>query len=266
MKRVGSAWRTFWLTFQGSVALLNGRLSVAALERDIRRKYSEPLELATAQDHRRAGLSDGERRLLHGLLARGDRVLDVGCGAGRATFALRASGHAALGVDVTEAMVRSAVHREAGGPAPSGFCVMEARALGFRDRTFDAVLMLGSVLAYIRHRPERQKALGETYRVLRPGGRLLVVTPSRVSSWKFRVWFALMGATWRIRRLLGRPSSWEPGDRVGPAWSGDRSHLVYWHMYAPAELARDLTSAGFGILHASADGYMMAFAARKPAG
>ena len=250
-----------WKTFRGSFALLNGRYTTRELERAIRRKYSEPVELDAARRYGVAGLSEGERGLLARHVRPGDRVLDIGCAAGRVAAALEAAGHGVIGIDISEAMIRAARARLGPGAAVS---VMGARALGFREASFDVVLMLGSVIAYVHGRASRRSALGEARRVLRSGGRLLIVTPSRVGSWKLRAWFAALDSARRLRALLGTPTPWEPGDRFGPAWSGDTSHLVYWHMYAPAELAADMRAAGFEMLEASPDGYMISAVARKP--
>jgi SAM-dependent methyltransferase len=250
-----------WKTFRGSLALLDGRYTAAELERAIRRKYSEPVELEAARRYGAAGLSEGERGLLTRHVRSGDRVLDIGCAAGRVASALQAAGHDVVGVDISEAMIRAARTRLGSGAA---VCVMGARALGFRDASFDAGLMLGSVIAYVHGRASRRSALGEARRVLRPGGRLLIVTPSRVGSWKFRAWFAALDAARRLRRRLGSPTPWEPGDRFGPAWSGDTSHLVYWHMYTPAELAADMRAAGLEVLECFPGGYMISAVARKP--
>jgi len=56
---------------------------------------------------------------------------------------------------------------------------------------------------------------------------------------------------------------WEIGDRVGPAWSGDTSRLVYWYMYAPAELAADLAATGFDVVESDPDAYMITYVARR---
>ncbi|MEV6879457.1 methyltransferase domain-containing protein [Amycolatopsis sp. NPDC051128] len=121
----------------------------------------------------------GRRRHTFGRLvglagvAPGDRVLDVGAGPGYLT-ALAAEAASpdgsAVGVDPSEPMVGEA--RRLRGSANCSFEVGRAEALDAPDGTFDVVV---SSLA-VHHIPEdvRGAAFGEMFRVLRPGGRILL--------------------------------------------------------------------------------------------
>ncbi len=218
--------------------------------------------LEAAQRHTAEGITAGECLLLEGLFPPRAQVLDIGCATGRVSLALQRAGCFVSGVN--EAMIRTATTLAREAAIPVDFRVMDARALGFRSESFDAVLMIGSVVCYIRGRTGRVRAFREVHRVLRPGGKFFVVTPSREYSWKFRAWFATLGLVHGGLRLLGRDSDWEPGDRFGPAWSGDTTRLLlYWHMYSPAELRADLAAAGLAVIQAFPDAYMMSFVARR---
>jgi SAM-dependent methyltransferase len=251
------------MTVVGSLALVGGRYSPGELERSIRSKYSDPVELAAAQRYTAEGLTPGEGRLLHGHLPPRAQLLDIGCATGRVSLALQRGGARVIGVDINEAMIRTASVLARDAASPVDFGVMDARALGFRSESFDAVLMIGSVICYVRGRRNRVQAFREVHRVLRPGGTFFVVTPSRESSWKFRVGFAALALIHRSLRRLGRDSDWEPGDRFGPAWSGDPTRLLCWHMYSPRELRADLAAAGLTVIEAFPDAYMMSFVARR---
>ncbi len=99
---------------------------------------------------------------------RGQRVLDVGCGAGRLCAALAEQGIArAWGVDASPEMVAVARRK-----APrAGIAHGEAERLPFKDGWFDRAVMWLSV--HLVHRP---RALAEIRRVLVPGGLLAIVT------------------------------------------------------------------------------------------
>jgi SAM-dependent methyltransferase len=260
-----AAFGTLWRTLSGSLALVTGRLSATELEKGIREKYSERLELETARQQASLGLTEGEWDLFRRHLAPGARVLDVGCAGGRVSLALGQTGFRMIGVDLNEAMVGQAAELIADAQLMVPFQVMDARSLAFRNESFDTVLLVGSVICYIRGRRNRRHVLREARRVLRPGGTILVVTPSRESAWRFRSWSAAMRLVHRLLGLLRRAAiDWEPGDRFGPAWSGDGTRLVYWYMYAPAELESDLVASGFEIVESYPNAYMMTFVGSKP--
>lgn len=106
----------------------------------------------------------------------GDRVLDVGCGTGTlaiaATRRVGAAG-AVCGVDAAPEMVARAKRKAMIEGLEARFDVAPAQALPFPENAFDVVLCT----LMLHHLPAegRSQALAEIRRVLRPGGRLLIV-------------------------------------------------------------------------------------------
>jgi ubiquinone/menaquinone biosynthesis C-methylase UbiE len=104
--------------------------------------------------------------------AAGERMLDVACGTGLASFvAAAAVGETGrvLGVVISRAMVDAATARSRErGVLNTRFERMEAECLDLPDASFDAaVCALG-----LMYMPEPETALRELRRVLRPGGRM----------------------------------------------------------------------------------------------
>lgn len=95
-------------------------------------------------------------------------IVDYGCGYGRTLAELSAAGYENLfGVDFSEEMLARA-RVEAYGP---GLVRNDGHSLPFKNNSLDAVLLF-AVLTCVPDSDEQRILLGETKRVLRPGGLL----------------------------------------------------------------------------------------------
>ncbi len=159
-------------------------------------------------------------RFLEALALRpGERVLDVGVGPGLLAYDMAnivgEEGRVA-GVDLSEAMVAMSRARCAEQPW-TDFRLADATKLPFDDECFEAVVST-QVYEYV---PDVGAALAEASRVLRPGGRILILD----TDWASVVWNTTDRA--RMRRVLD-------------AWD---EHLHDSHL--PATLGKRLEDAGF---------------------
>ncbi len=98
-------------------------------------------------------------------------ALDAGCGTGFLSFELAARGHQVIGVDFAPAMLAEARRKAAERGVPIRFEGADAEQLPFRAGSFG--LVMSRHLLWTLPRPEA--AVDEWIRVLRPGGRLVVV-------------------------------------------------------------------------------------------
>ena len=101
------------------------------------------------------------------LLAGRDRVLDIGSGEGQIARALARTGADVVGLDPTMPQMRTARER-AGGPV---YAVSRSDSLPVRSGSFDGAV---ACLVY-EHIDALDESFGEVARVLRPGGRFVLI-------------------------------------------------------------------------------------------
>lgn len=120
-------------------------------------------------------------------------VLDVACGTGDLSLDLLRRGHRVTGVDFSEQMLALA-RRKA---AAARFQLADAEALPFPDATFDAVTCAFGIRNFVH----LEQGLREMLRVLKPGGRLLLLEMATPDSPLVRPLYHLYAR--RIIPLLG---------------------------------------------------------------
>ncbi len=119
------------------------------------------------------------------------KILDVGCGTGVITLLLAKMGHYVTGVDISERMLERARDKAKSIAVTVKFELGDAEDLPFKDEVFDVVI--NRHLLWTMLNPE--KAVIEWRRVLKPGGKVIIIDG--------------MWNTWtlprRIWRLLAAP-------------------------------------------------------------
>ena len=100
-------------------------------------------------------------------------VLDAGCGCGYGTHYLAMNGtKQAVGIDISPEAIEYARQHYA---VPNlNYKVMDVTSVDFPDETFDVTVCL----EVFEHVPDHKKLLTEAWRVLKPGGHIIVSTPN----------------------------------------------------------------------------------------
>jgi SAM-dependent methyltransferase len=204
-----------------------------------------------------AGLSPDEREFFAGHLRAGDRVLLVGCGAGRDLLALGRLGYHVDGLDHSPqviAIARAHLARH-GAAAALHTGTIESAAL---DRRYDAVIFSNGCYSLVRGARRRAAALARVADHLAPGGRVLISYHGFTRQSALGLW--LLRTSARAARADWSP---EPGDvfwrhRPGRA-------LRYRHHFTREELNAEIEAAGFRpISDEHADGSLTWVAAVRP--
>jgi 2-polyprenyl-6-hydroxyphenyl methylase/3-demethylubiquinone-9 3-methyltransferase len=132
-------------------------------------------------------------------------LVEIGCGTGLHLFPLAASFQRVIGTDLSPAMIERAesIRRDHPQAARIRLRVDPAEALdSVRDAEADAVLCVGA----LEHMPDKAAVLHQVFRVLKPGGSFVCLTPNGDYVWYRRLAPRLGLATRHLSsdRFLGR--------------------------------------------------------------
>jgi len=142
-------------------------------------------------------------------------VLEVGCGLGTDGAQFAKAGARYTGIDLTDAAVELAKRRFELFDLPGTFRVADAERLDFPDNSFDLVYSHG----VLHHTPDTPTAVREIHRVLRPGGKAVVMLYHR-DSYNYRVNISMLRRTgaqllrWNTGVELVRLLTGEPEDSL----------------------------------------------------
>lgn len=149
---------------------------------------------------------------------KGLKVLEIGCGLGTDGAQFAKAGADYTGIDLTDAAVDLARRRFAVTNLPGKFKTADAENLDFENESFDLVYSHG----VLHHTPDTARAVKEIHRVLRPGGRAVVMLYHR-DSYNYRVNISL------LRRTGARLLKSEGGIRLVHRLTGEPVESLHEH-------------------------------------
>ncbi len=201
---------------------------------------------------RKEGFSDYELLLIQSYCHNHDAaVLNVGCGAGRETFAFNNLGFRNVrGVDCTDALLQIAMNRNKEEGLNIEFKLAMADNLPYPSNTFDVITIFENVYGFITPHSARIDSLTEVKRVLRPGGLIMLVVNSILHSWRYFAAFKMLEAL----RMLYNPNEMEKGDKF---WGHEHKTnpqdktRVKIHWFKPEEIPEDARRIGLSVLQAT---------------
>lgn len=188
------------------------------------------------------GLWRSEEKVFGQVLSPQDTILDLGTGTGRVAFGLWEIGYdKVMGVDACRPMIQQARHLNKLLEYRVSFRVEDARKLSFENSLFDGVIFAFNGLMQIPGYSDREQAVREIFRVLRPGGHFVFTTHDRDSA-RLKEFFAQQAAIWEAGKQDRRLR--EFGDNLFDSSEG----TIFMHLPDRAEVKRMLDGVGFDLL------------------
>lgn len=155
----------------------------------------------------------------------GERVLDVGCGTGtltrQAAEAVGPNGQV-TGIDPAEDMIRTALLTKPPQPKHLTFHVAAVESLPFGAGEFDVVLL--SLVLHHLPLAVKRRGMQEIARVLKPGGRLIVVDFERA----FRPLGRAAGAVPTFGPAVGTHLDGQTAALIGGDWFTPPRPILHW--------------------------------------
>jgi SAM-dependent methyltransferase len=118
-------------------------------------------------------------------------VLEVGLGYGTVSQRLAESGARFVGLDITPGAVNLVNNRLRQAGLPGEAQIGSILSAPFANESFDRVVTIGC----LHHTGDMARSIGECWRVLRPGGQLILMV---YNAYSFRRWAQARGATARL--------------------------------------------------------------------
>ncbi len=206
-------------------------------------QYSSGIENYTAFS--KIGLWDSETYTFDKYLKPEDRILDLGCGTGRTTFALKKKGYNnIIGVDITPEMIDAANELKDYFKTTIDFRVGDACALEFEDNTFDALIFSFNGLMSIPKQEQRDLALTEIKRVLKPNGLFIFTTHDRDKDENYFSFWEEEKERWN--KGLQSKQVYEFGDLI--TRSNNETRTIFIHIPDKKEIADWLKNNDLEIL------------------
>ena len=215
-----------------------------AITRLVSRTYEDPRVVSRYVD---IGLWPAEELLILEYFTDAERVLDLGCGAGRTTVPLAEMGYSVTGVDLSPVMIAVAQQQAEISCVSPQLHTMDVCRLAFDDASFDAALFSYNGFELVPGRHGKLRALAEIYRVLRPGGVLVFCTHSLYALNGFAPARLANLLKVGIARAVGFPTK---ARELGERFIDDPSEEVkYIQILPPSAWLRMLVSTQFEVLY-----------------
>ncbi len=195
------------------------------------------------EDIDKSGLWKSEEFIFQKYLKNTDKILDLGCGAGRTTINLYKNGYKnIIGLDLAPNLINYAKSYCKKNKLDISFVLGNATNLPYKQNSFDVVIFSYNGLMCIPGQKNREIVLQEVYRVLKPNG-LFIFTAQDRDNEKFK-------QSWKEEKL-----KWESGQQdenlevFGDKFLPDKNgHISFLHFSSINEIINMCKKFNFEIV------------------
>lgn len=180
-------------------------------------------------------LKPEDRSLFEKVLIKKGKVLDLMCGAGRASIYLAKRGFGVLGIDINPKMLEIA--RSKAGNLRNVRFVQKDAAKFSKPNGFDYALIMENSLEHIHSEKDRMKVLANAYKSLKKGGKFIINFHSALYPFFWPILFLS-----RLENIFNKDL--EKGDYILKLHTFKGIKLFY-HFYSYWEVREILEKVGF---------------------
>jgi len=177
-------------------------------------------------------------------------LLDIGCGSGRTTLSLHEKGYKVIGVDITPEMIDTAKRIASLKGRYIDYEVGDATNLRFPENSFDGVIFANNGWVQIPGKENRQKALEEIYRVIKPNGYFILTAHQRYYSGTYLFFWVKEWIKYYILKPLGwKVEEVDFGDLFFKRNYPDTklAQRQFIHLTSKKEVVKQIKNTGFKI-------------------
>jgi ubiquinone/menaquinone biosynthesis C-methylase UbiE len=213
-----------------------------SLQNAVKEYFSDPKVIAYyGAAVKGTGLWYSEEIVYQDVFPQDDSILELGCGTGRISIGLHDLGYRNLtATDLCPSMVKEFQRIASILQLQIPSRTVDARQIPFDDNSFDGVIYGFNGLMQIPGSENRQTAVHEIFRVLRPGGKFVFTTHDR-EHWKLKEFFRKEELKWRKGKQ--QTDLLEFGDMYMQTELG----MLFIHAPSVKEVLNLLAEAGFKV-------------------
>lgn len=227
--------------------------NIIQLQKNIINEFGSKVTQAKYAQIAKKGLWKSEEILIRKYFTSGSIILDIGCGSGRTTISLFEMGYQVIGVDITPQMIETARLVAKSKQLDIDYRLGDATNLKFQNNYFDCAIFANNGWTQIPGKENRQKALNEIYRVLKPDGIYIFTAHKRYYAGVYFFFWLKQWFKFYILKSLGiNIKEVDFGDRYFRREIGERKikQRQYIHIASIKEVKEQIKKSSFELVEA----------------